>query len=947
LATIDFASYIILGGEIMKEIHDYASDIIESQYENIRKEALKNLSKYKSNKIQVKSFTNRVISNQYLLNIKDDKLREDIVFKLENNVIPFAQNGNVIHTTISGTALACGLMSEEKLSNLCELEKEIERRTVEQFGLDTVVRIDNNKDFRWGSTGEKLSNTYFFKTLSDCEDSLKNGYIKTSYELLNIPNWHIPTTMPNRWELPNTMKPVIEPEDKSPTIIIDGGDELAMALTSSGLPELVAYSIQATLLYPFFLSALRIGYDGSSDEEKEHKELLEENVETKKELRKLLIASLVREIKLKEELKSCFDNGKSCKENSQTYKLISALSKEGVLRENLGNRKEELSNESILLIKQEANKIEKEMTGIISKETLENLSDKKFFNEMILNGNIITKSQDSYVDFVRNLSEWKQASDKTFIRKLQRYLETQVLKAGMGWMWTALAAFEANAIMNTFSSAGVKMPAREAVDTVLDSAAGILASAGQAAMVVYGISKTYGGVKSVMSLNEWINKINQSKLLDKSSKQLITDYLKSRRVHTILGECVGSSLLSAGQLMMVLGGPAAGFGSALTFPGAGITILGVVITLTNNVISANKFHIIDAPNKEESKILNDNDTVIQEGSEKGESEFLANLRWKMDSLKDISENAQERLLWINIYSEIIKNCDGRKKPSEKKELEDLTNKIIKKIQNLYSCKFEANMKNLAKEFLQNKEAKMQIMEGVQNFFDDRERFYHNITHNVVSGKNYDIVKEFSQNTKYLDDLSNNPKCSDIISLLDELKENRLWPETERKLIKRLVIKKKSEKNIRGSYFKDYVKTIPIKQDRNVEIPSPIPLVDVKFINPIVPQKSKTIYVFKADDFIEDLKNYSKLPPSRRKVLDEIIDSLIKERGNAVGRAITTDGNLKIKSEVYRPLWLEIPQLVYQEQLDRKINKLEVINDASNKEKFVQSKAKTRVSEFNI
>lgn len=936
----------ILGGIFMNINNDQSIDFIEANYDELRTEALKNIRAFKSDKIQIKSYLDSVVSNQFLIQIKDDKLREIIIFKLESNGIPFTQNGEKIRSTITGASLASGAISPEKLTQLKELANEIEKRIVNKFGLDALVRLNNNKDFKWGSLGEHLSNVYYFKTLKDCEEGLKTGYIKSSYEPLNIPKWHLPKSKPNNWEFPNTMKPLIEPEDKSPTIIIDGGDELAMALSSSGLPDLVSYGIQSTLLYPFFISVLRIGYDGSSDEEKEHKELLEENIETKNDLRKMLIDSLVRETKLKEELKNRMDKGESCKSNNQTYRLISALSKEGVLREALGKNSEVLSTDSISKIKEEATKNEKEVSNIISKVTLENLSDKRFFNEMILNGHNIAKDPVAYANFVKDLSKWKQASDKTFIRKLQRYLETQVLKGGMGLMWTALAAFEANAVINTLSSAGVKIPAINTIDTVLGSTAGILAASGQVAMVVYGISKTYGSAKTVMSLNEWVKKINQSELLDESSKKLVTDYLKSRKVHAVLGDCVGSSLLSAGQMMMVLGGPAGGLGSAMTLPGAGITILGIGITLANNVISAKKFHIIDSPNKEESKIIYDNTTLPQDGFKLGETEFRANLRWKADSLLDVSKNAQGSLLWGNIYSEIIKNCDGRKKPLNNKELQALSNKVINSVNHLYRNKFESNMKNLAVPTLEDEKVREHIKDSITNFFDNRTQFYHNITHNVISKKSIDISHE-NNIDKHLNVVSINPKYKDIVAIIDELKENKLWSETERKLIKRLVVSKKSNNNIKASYFSNYIRTIPIEQDRNVRIPSMLPFVDISFRNPVVPKKRKTLYIFKQNQFIEDLKNYKELDNDRKKVLDEVINSLAEERKNAIGRGLIRNGNLKLKSDVYRPLWTQCPQLVYQELLDKQITPPAKVNNVDSKKMFEPSKEKNRAREISI
>jgi Skp family chaperone for outer membrane proteins len=897
----------------------------EELYENLRNEVLLKISKPVSERIEIKAHTSKVLPFPFRVRVFEQKLRESIVSALEENEIPFLQDGKQIQTTLSGVSQISGVLPSEKQTELLQIEKKIHQKFHDAYGLDAFVRVDAEKEYKWAARGEKLSNTYYFRNLEESEAALQKGYLKSTYEPSNLTRWQFPNTKPQHWELPNTMKQVIEPPEKSPTIIIDGGDELAMALSSSGIPDLVAYGIQATLLYPFFLTLLRIGYEGGSSEEKEHKELLDENLDAKKELRQKLIESLIRETKIKEELNQRWDRGEECKGKSPMYRLVSALSKEGVLRESMAMTQGKRSKEAMSAIQTETQKIEKELAGLISKETLEKLSDKIFYKRMIQKGHLLAESKESYAKFIDDLSAWKQNSDKTFVRKLQRYVETQALKTGMGWMWTALAVFEANAIMNTIGSTGVKIPAREAVDTVLESTAGIMAAAGQSAMIVYGMAKTYGGLKTVMTLSDWIQKINQSELIDANSKQLVAGYLRSKRTHALLGDCLGSSLLSCGQLMMVLGGPAGGLGSAVTFPGAGITILGVGITLTNNLISANKFRLLGTPNQREEQILKDNLSLLPDGAQSNESHYSANLRWKAKTLIHLSSQKEEKLLWTNIRAHIIKSCEKLSQPNLEEAYQKAAEKVMEKVLNTYSYRFTGNMQKRAKESFSKRQTKTQIIEMIKVFYQDRMRFYRGMIEGAIEPQSQTELTSFLENQPSAPvahpvappvAAHAHPQYKEVLALLKTLKEAKLWHETERKLLKRLIIQKKSEQNIRGSYFEPYIKILPVKENRYIEIPSPIPLLDIHFKNPLFPMKKKTVYIFREDAFLHDLEHYESLSLERKNIIEDLMGSLLKERKNAVGKALVTEGQLKMKSDVYRPLWIQIPQLVYKEQIAR-------------------------------
>ena len=108
--------------------------------------------------------------------------------------------------------------------------------------------------------------------------------------------------------------------DKSgPTIIIDGGDDTATALTSSGLPQKTALALQSFLIFPAFLSMVNIGVQG----------LLGESEDTKDEL-----------AEIEEKIFNCADKISGLKASTEQ---IRKLVKDGKKRKLTSEEKKELS----------------------------------------------------------------------------------------------------------------------------------------------------------------------------------------------------------------------------------------------------------------------------------------------------------------------------------------------------------------------------------------------------------------------------------------------------------------------------------------------------------------------------------------------------------------------------------------------------------------------------
>jgi len=82
---------------------------------------------------------------------------------------------------------------------------------------------------------------------------------------------------------------------KAPVLIIDGGDDIATAMSNSGLPQQTALALQSFLIFPAFLSLVNVGVQGLLSESKEFKDEL-------KDVKSAIKSSSDRILKLKREV---------------------------------------------------------------------------------------------------------------------------------------------------------------------------------------------------------------------------------------------------------------------------------------------------------------------------------------------------------------------------------------------------------------------------------------------------------------------------------------------------------------------------------------------------------------------------------------------------------------------------------------------------------------------
>lgn len=911
----------------MGNLDNVSSNILEKKYSDLREDIIGIIKNIKDSNIKFTLSENRINQNQVILTIKDDVLLNNTMSKLKNNQISFKNKGNKLFTTVSGAGLSVESIPSEKALELFDLEEEIKNRVNNKYDIDTFIKLDIKEKNRWIATGGRLDKVYCFKSISELEDILENGYKKSTYQILNLKQWRFPTTRPRYWELPNTMeKGLLLPKKENELPVVRGWDDLEVAIYKSGVPISAIYAYDYFLAYPL----LCIGYVNAGKMEISMSRILDDNIENKRELRQKLIESIIREINIKEEIKSQIDGNIPMNEKSKSQRLLNLLNKETKIRkdiiENAGGYEDNISQ-----IRVDSLQVQKEIDNTVSQESIKKLSDNKFYKYMCENGNKLSKNPEEYSEFIKNLASWKKESDKTFFTKFKRYIEAASLKNGLMMMLTSFSFYEVNEIPMIAREFGTKLPPNEAFEGVIRAIAENLTVPTQAAIMVYAISRSIGGLGATMELNKWIQTIDKSKIIDKETKGLIKDYIKGRRKHIVVGECLGNSIVSAGQLMMILGGPVVALGIPIAAAGSMLTIGGSGITIFNQTISNNKFKINNSPNKKELEILNDSKSLSENSNEEREDLFLSNLRWKMEKLKTLSKEREADLLWMNIYSVIIKKCEKKKLPQTNKEYIELSNIVTNSVKEMYKSDFNSNMRDISEKVFKDKCTQGKIIENLKLFFENRSNFYSNISRNLIE-KSDTIIEP---NPKNMQDTINNLTTNynktkintkDFEEVCKQLKENGLWDEAVRKLLKRLIIAKKTNQNIRGSYYGDYVRKINIEKMNYIELLSISPLKGLKFRNYFSPREEQNIYVFKEEEFFHDFKNFSNLEQKKKKIILELVQTLIVEPNSAIGRTFVTKGDMDVKSDVYRPLWKQIPYLAFQEQLNEKLKSKNIGRD---------------------
>lgn len=942
------------GGAAAKPITEYSIPELEALYDRYHAQVIRALSQQKSavSGIRIKAGNLNTLDNSELwkLSFSTPDQYLNAIEILVSNGLPFTECGkHTLTATWAGLAEFLKAAEINGLPHLHEVEAELLNRLNAFHYHDVIVRTPSDKpDQKWMVRDAALSNTYYFSNLSDLEEGLTQGLFKKTYEFVKLLKWGLPKTInPKKWEMPNTLRHVTNQDILKMTLIIDGADDMAVALNNSGLPQSLSFSLQSLIIYPLFLSVVNLGYAGGDCGTQEAFEELEEQREESRQLREALVASLTREFQFKSFLIQAMKQSRTDCSDPPDVTALHQLNQEAVIRQLIQELREELvktvpDQARVKELKSQLNAKSRDANESVAgrrAKALNAFSDQDFLQHCLTNGRNAIQDPVVYASFIKELSAYKQVQDRLFDTKVSAWLTNQFLRSGMGIMWWSMALMESAALVNTIRSFSGNVKDDLFINTVGSSAGG-LAITGQVLMMAFALADTFSGVKESLSIADWIKKIQQSSLIDADAKKQITLYLKNRRTNVLISKGLGSQTLSLGQLGLILGGGFGPFGVPATLAGAILTLMGVGIKFYANSIDSKRFMISPDTDELEHSIMRRPTAPPDFTPQPEETVLHTNLRWKAAQMLDLNRTRSHSLVWLKLFSNVhawySAHMDAL--PESEAEKQALAQRFIHEVITHYDRAYDEPLKKVAEEIRDTPAAMQSVAMTIDTIYQSQRAFYTLVGHMIL---NHNSANPETENIEV------NPHHEDpeaVQKLIDFLKSENLWPEIYRKTVKELVIFRKQKDNIRGERFARYVTRIPARKNRYIYFPNPIPfarslstqlpkltrVLDWKVRNPVFPYKKKTIYMFNETQFLADLNQYRALSPEIRNQLDAVLAIMFDGRKDTVGEIMFKDWKSKIKSDVYRPLWVHIPELVYQEDLAKTLETGKVQKSAGSK-----------------
>ncbi len=168
------------------------------------------------------------------------------------------------------------------------------------------------------------------------------------------------------------------------------------------------------------------------------------------------------------------------------------------------------------------------------------------------------------------INDYRQALDHHMIDRW-RCIAAPNAVAGAAGMFAGVAVYEGSALAAFFGGA-----ASEAAASVLSTIAGATMGVSQVAMAAFGIIAAVAGARSDQELSAVRSCIEASTVLDDSTKQDLLSQKDAQKLLIRAGQIAGNLGLSAGQVMMFLGGVCGVVGLPLLAAGAVVTIASIV-----------------------------------------------------------------------------------------------------------------------------------------------------------------------------------------------------------------------------------------------------------------------------------------------------------------------------------------------------------------------------------
>jgi len=827
---------------------------------------------------------------------------------------------------------------EDKFNSFIFEQKTDEFLDIENEFNIKIQKISENETDKFIVTEKNTQKEHTFKTIADIvtvySATKKNAaFIAKKAKMLK----YILRTV--RGKDTRNQVTTFNADDTGKGFVIDGFDDLATALENSGLPKQLELTLK-TSLYMLFGGAVWLGYEGANEEL--HSSLAEHNesIELIKQIREELLTNLQNEISIQENLLRQLQSTNTPEADAtiQTYRITSEnhrfkikfvkeilnIINNSKIQEKYDNKKNDKSLKNLRQIVIEHNT---SVERILAHKKRRNSHHYHILFENMTEVELVRKirEEDNKKFVLTHLNKLKQYQ-KELLQGISSHISSHSVlpntNSGLASMYYGMIAFEIKSFAEIISHNLNPITATETTKLFdwgnnlsnIETVGNAFLSAGQAQMVLAGLSKVFENKKEIKGLKNWIESIsnsqfwkevqdsdldNISKIKILKTKKMVESFYRVKK-NWLTAQAVGDVMLTSGQAQMFVSGPLLLGIPILSGVGAASTILGIVGAQGAEHFIEKNFEFPSAPeNSIEAKIC--------DNSEQDNGDFFKNQIKKVHNLVELSEQKARIRVWQKIYEEILKN--PYKKPDEitsalkhkwKNDKHILNpakdtyhhgiyNHILKNMFNNESPNYKKNVRfiHYAKKLVaenkkinENSSPNLKFISFVTTHFQMiNERIEKKFTENVNQNETDKPLNLESVLAHQRVNFQNTSKIKQIFTFFDEF---GLGEELDRRIVKKIILrngyllKKETDDLEKKDIAKHYLKEVSIKTNKKPwNFPNPLPGFFVYYFpnfynnnkrsKPIIfSKKNQSIYVFDKSQYLEDLKNYNEFDSEKQK-----------------------------------------------------------------------------------
>lgn len=490
--------------------------------------------------------------------------------------------------------------AEETLHRKAKLVEQLE----DQYGATVAIThrkrsLDRGYSFKVKS--EQLGQTYRFKSLEDAEAVLEKGYARNRAKLPAL----ISSRVPRFRDIHNVN--ALGLREKGPVMVIDGGDDMAVALEKTGLPRKVVQIVQASVLYPVFIGLVHKGWEGAREERLESLEAIQQTPklkDLKSTLQQLLQQEVISQQNVTKILQKSLDGTLSSKDQ-QAFEDHLAFQ-----HETLKTIEEFLESTTKPSHPSKHSSIDDALQTLLAnvKEQNTRFSQDVNHSQDVLsssqgirsNSQCIRLSNENCIKWLEQLAQYQDQKNQPILEKIAERLGPALTESGLGSMYWGMATFEARALTEL-----VMGHSQSLISEFLSSMGAQINTLGQMQMTLAALCNTYLAAKEAQSIDQSISDLKaiKNQFQDKTTNDMLDrliNFKKSERLNQRLG-ATGNALLSAGQAAMAT----SYFTGNLpqTLAGVAATLVGVGTNLVNAQIWHVKGHIPEGPDQRMQQIM--------------------------------------------------------------------------------------------------------------------------------------------------------------------------------------------------------------------------------------------------------------------------------------------------------------------------------------------------------